>query len=306
MLRSLTLTLVALTWIPIALAEESRESDTPDGPVPLFDAISKEWVKVKYIPLGADKANVIIENLLEDDIDLELPDAFGARHILGQLGGGGAGAFGFGQGQGAGQGAGGGQGFGGGGQNVGGGFGNGAGGGNFGQGGQFGGQFGQGGFGQGFGAGRGNGFFRVAPDKKRKLSVQTVCLQHGKPDPNPRMTYELVPLTTVNDDPAIEALCKSLSQKKVDQVVAQAAAWNIANRMTWNELAKLNRRESRYLGNERMFTKQQLATAQEFSRYVNSQADQKRSSRYPRIALEQDESRSVGYGFAQSNILSGR
>jgi hypothetical protein len=103
--------------------------------------------------------------------------------------------------------------------------------------------------------------FRVAPNKHRKLTVPCVCLEYGKPDPTPRMNYQLVPLAQVNDSPAIEELCAQLGRKQVTQSVAQAAAWKLANGLSWEQLANINRVESQFTGNERFFNHAQLQHA---------------------------------------------
>ncbi len=103
--------------------------------------------------------------------------------------------------------------------------------------------------------------FRVEADRPGKLQVDMVCLEYGKTDPNPRMKYTIVPLEQLNSDPKVAELCKLLADGKVKQNVAQAAAWHIANEVSWGELAKKNRRESQYTGNEKYFTQEELRTA---------------------------------------------
>jgi hypothetical protein len=124
------------------------------------------------------------------------------------------------------------------------------------------------GVGGGFGAGGGlnGGFFRLEPGKVRKLSVHTVCLEHGKPDPNPRMVYKLVPLQRVNDDPAMQQICHWLGAGKVKPSVAQAAAWHLANGLSWDELQRKNRHESKFTGNIPWFSATDLELARELSR----------------------------------------
>ena len=56
--------------------------------------------------------------------------------------------------------------------------------------------------------GMGGGFFDVAPDRVGKIKVITVCLEHGKDDPNPRVPYELRPVDAFTD-----ALCLGLCQE---------------------------------------------------------------------------------------------
>ena len=75
------------------------------------------------------------------------------------------------------------------------------------------------------------------------------------------MKYIIVPLEQFNADPKVTELCRLLGEGKVKQNIAQAAAWNMANGMTWDSLAKKNRRESQYTGNEKYFTQDELRAA---------------------------------------------
>ncbi len=127
--------------------------------------------------------------------------------------------------------------------------------------------------------GMGGGMFRVAPDKAAKLKVPTLCLEHGKRDPNPRMKYKIVPIELVNTDPKVGKLCELLGHGRLPQNMAQAAAWNMANGLSWQELAHKNRVESKYTGNIRFFNQRELVTARnlatqitvEYERYIQSQ-----------------------------------
>ena len=231
----------------------------------LFDAVENNLVSVKFIPLNSEKANVLFENKTNEAIDLDLPSRFGALHIHAQFGQG----IGNGQAGGnqfAGQ-NGGGQNAGAGGQQLGGGFGQGMGQGMAGRNGGFGqGAFGQGIGGQGIGGGadfRG-GMFRIEANSKRRLSVDTVCLEFGKPDPNPRMSYRLVPLEEVSKDPGIAVICQQLANGEILQSVAQASAWHLTDELSWNELAEINRVESKYTGNFARFSSSDLFEAAQF------------------------------------------
>ena len=125
-------------------------------------------------------------------------------------------------------------------------------------GGGMGGMMGGGGGGQGMGGGMGGGgmggMMRVDTDVPRKMTVATLCLNHGKADPNPRMKYKVVRLAEVNDSPVIEEFCKALAAGKVSQNTAQAAAWHVANGLTWQELVQKPRVISQYTGVEMFFT----------------------------------------------------
>ena len=255
--------------------QATEQPESPSSSVELFDAILQREIEVRFIPQSPAQAVVFLENLADKPLDIRLPETFGAVHVLAQVGGGyGGGGFGAGGLGAGGLGAGGlgagGQGFqqagaglgGGGGQGLGGGFGGGLGGGGGGLNGAFnGGGLGAGGGFNGGGALGGGGFFRIEPGKTRKLVVNTVCLEHGKPNPNPRMTYKLVALEKVNDNPAIAKLCQRLGEGRVPQNVAQAAAWHLANDLSWEELQVKNRHESKYTGNVRWFTPSELESA---------------------------------------------
>lgn len=227
--------LACLTISLVCLGANVCADDAPA--VKLFDALNNAQVNVKFIPANSITANVLIENNTDQAIHIELPEAIAAVPFLAQFG------QQFGQ-----QGGGGGGGAAGGGnQSVAGGFNAG------GNGGQQGGA--QGGF-QG-------GIFRIAPKRTRKFKATTVCMEYGKPDPNPRVAYKMVPISELTTDSKVIELCKQLGKKKVDQKLAQAVAWHLANGLDWDRIAKINRLESRYLGNVPMFTANQVRKAKE-------------------------------------------
>ena len=98
---------------------------------------------------------------------------------------------------------------------------------------------GMGGMGGGMGGmgGMMGGMFDVDPGKTRKIKVPTVCLEHGKPDPTPRMHYKLVPLESFTQKGEVIEICKMLGTGQMDQSAAQAAAWHYSDNLSWEELA---------------------------------------------------------------------
>lgn len=225
----------------VCLSDNVHADDTPV--VALFDALDSGQVNVKFIPANSVTANVLIENQTDQVLHIELPDAIAAVPILAQ----------FGQQQ-PGQA---GDGGGGGNQSVGGGLNPG------GNGGRQGGA--QGGI-QG-------GFLRVAAQKTRKLKATTVCMEYGKLDPNPRVAYKMIPIIDLTTDEKVIDLCTQLGQKQVDQKVAQAVAWHLANGLDWQRIAKINRLQSRYLGNVPMFTSSQVRKAKELLETLGREAN---------------------------------
>jgi hypothetical protein len=244
--QRLRFSIAALALASLAIAPVCRAADDGEAnaiQADLFDAMDAGQVDVKFIPQSAAKANVLIKNLTDQPLELRLPEAFAGVPILGQgmmggmggMGGGGMGGMG-----GGGMGGGGGQGMGGG---MGGG-----------------GMGGMGGGGMG-GMGGGGGFMRVAPERVRKVAVTTVCLEHGKPDPNPKMAYKMIPLSEFTSNAEVRVVCEALGHGQITQNTAQAAAWHLMDDMSWRELAAKNRVESKYTGNIRWFSPIELQTA---------------------------------------------
>jgi len=243
MLAFLGFCLIALNLTAASAADVATPQDEAVD-AGLFEAIDSGQIEVKFIPIDTTNANVIVKNLTDKPMQIRLPSSFAGVPVLAQMMGGGMGGMGGGMG-----GMGGGMGGMGGGQAMGGGMGGGMGGMGGGMGGMGGGMGGMG------------GMMRVAPEKTRKMSVATVCLEHGKPDPNPRMAYKIVPLEEVSKDPSVKLLCEALGNSLVTQNSAQAAAWHLMDKMSWQELAAKNRSESRYTGNVRWFSPLELKTA---------------------------------------------
>ena len=143
-----------------------------------------------------------------------------------------------------------------------------------------GGGMGMGGMGGGMMGGMGGmgGMMRVAPDKTHKLKVPCVCLEHGKTDPNPRMEYRIVPIEQVNNDPRVSKLCQLLGDGQLQQNTAQAAAWHVANGLSWDQLAAKNRVESRFTGNVRWFNVAELQSAFRLTALINHEQEASQTS----------------------------
>lgn len=77
----------------------------------------------------------------------------------------------------------------------------------------------------------------VMPGKTRAVRVATVCLQHGRPEPSQRVPYKLVALESHSKDPKLSIVLEALGRGEIPQKVAQAAAWHLANGLTWERLA---------------------------------------------------------------------
>ena len=191
-------------------AVKTHQADLPE--IEMFAAMESGKLEVQLIPTDSTRGHVLLKNNTDLPLNVKLPEAFAGLPVLAQFGGG-RGGRGGGMG---------GMGMGGGGM---GGMSQGMGG-------------GMGGMGMGGGGmGMGGGFFNVEPGKARKIQVPLVCLEHGKPDPRPRIPYVIKPLEEVSDSPEVYELCSMLGYGQIDQRAAQVAAWHLQNKMSWNQLA---------------------------------------------------------------------
>lgn len=215
--RNQCVTLLALALLAAGTAQAAKKGqitkpkfDPNAQVVELFKGMEDGTFSVKLLQKNSKTGNLLIENLTKETITVDMPDSFVGVHVLNQ-GGLGGGLGGGGQ-----------QGGGGGGQSSGGGAGG-----------------GQQGGGGGGAAGGGGGFFSIPPEKVVRLPVTSVCLEYGKPEPSLRMEYRIHPVESVSTDPVLKELLNLVATGRINTNVAQAAAWNIANGKSWQELSQM-------------------------------------------------------------------
>ena len=180
--------------------------------VELFDGLDSGTLTAKVIPQSQFGGKVLITNTTKTPVTVKLPESVVGVQVFPQALGGGLGGMGGGMGGMGGMGGGmGGMGGMGGGQMMGGGMG-------------------------GMGGG-GAGFFSIPAERTVSVPMNSVCLEHGKTNPNSRMTYRLVRPSDVSDKPELPELLKLIGSNKIERGAAQAAAWHIASGMTWEQIA---------------------------------------------------------------------
>jgi hypothetical protein len=251
--RRLTLLCAAIAamLIPaLLIAAEGRTpksggSDANQETVEMFSAMEKGQIAVKLIPKDSTQCRILIENKTDKPLTVKLPETFAGVPVLAQRGGGGGRTGGTSTG-------------GGGSQSMGGGMGGG-----------------------GMGGG-GMGMFNVAPEKVGQLRVPTVCLDHGKGEPNERIPYEIKPLESVASRPAVVELCRTLGAGQINQRAAQAAAWFLNNDMTWQELAAKRYRHANGTMGESYFSPQEIQTGIQLAKAALKVAEEKQQqNQYP-------------------------
>ena len=197
--------------------------------VDLFEAIEKGTVETTVIAKSANDANLFITNKSQTAVSVKVPPAVVAVQVLKQFfpQGGQSGLGNSGQ-QGGNMGMGQAQPIGGGSQNS---MGNNN---SMGTPGNIGNGFSN--IGSGIGNNAGTGFFSVPPQKTVQVPLKTVCLSHGKPDPRPRMKYQLVKLEDFSNDPVLHETLKLYAAGDIEVQSAQAAVWHLTDKMSWRDL----------------------------------------------------------------------
>jgi hypothetical protein len=238
--------LLLTTAAPVGRAREARPTKPADdsaAPVTdLYAAMETGDLEARLIPQSSKGGTVIFTNTTDRPLTIKLPSVFAGINVLAQRRAGGAAAGGLGGNL---SGAGGSQGLGG--------------------------AFGGGGVGGG-GIGGAGGVFSIGPERVTKLKVVAVCLEHGKAEPNPRLSYELAPISRLTNDAAVIEVVRLLGQGEIGQPAAQAAAWHLANGLSWQQLAaKIG---IRHIGGqtEPYFTAGQVEQAQQIAREAHRRA----------------------------------
>ena len=198
----LALVVVLAGAVPLIGARPQSASQELPEKVELFAAIEAGQIDVRMIVRDSTQASVLIANRTEKPLAIRLPEVFAGVPILAQFGNNDNNNDRNDRNNSN--------------QGVGGGMGGGMG---------------------GMMGGMGGGFFNVAPEKIAKIKVAAVCLEHGKKEPNSRITYEIQPLEKLQSSPGVLEVCSMLGNGVIDQRAAQAAAWHLANQMSWQQLA---------------------------------------------------------------------
>jgi hypothetical protein len=265
-IRNLTVGVLAgvvgfATWLAADAAEKKAARQAPQS-IDLFAGMQSGDIEVKYIAKSDREAQLIVTNKTKQPISVQLPKAFAASPILAQnIGGGG---------------------LGGGGRQRGGNSNNNNQ--NQSQGG------GLGGGGLGGGGGFGGGGFNIAPEAIGKLNLTTVCLEHGKKDPNARIPYEIMPIEKYTSDARVQELLVMMGEGTLPQRAAQAAMWHFANEMSWEELASkqqkhIGRASTQYFSQEEIQAAMQIASQAQRLADARPPVDKKTEGR---AAIESD------------------
>lgn len=234
-------------------AKPASATAAPGSSVDFFDAMDAGQINAKFIALNDHEAKLILTNNTAQPLSLKMPEAFAGVPVAAQFGGGGGA-----RGGGSSRSGGGRSGTSGGGQQQ---------------------QVGGGGGGIG-GGGGGGGFFSLPPEKTEKIELAVVCLEHGLRDPSSSAPYKIVPADTVVNKPAVVELLKAFGRGELKHSATQAAAWNLNNDLSWQQLAAKLTGTKRSFHRSAYFSaddiKAGMAYATEASRLADANAEEYR------------------------------
>ena len=117
------------------------------------------------------------------------------------------------------------------------------------------------------------GAFNIPPERMVKLKLPTVCLEYGKAEPNAHVRYTIEPIETYTSNPEVQEVCRLLGTDTVDQQVAQAAAWHLANHLSWDKLAGLKHFPHNRGFTRPVFTSEQIRAAMKLTDKAVKMAD---------------------------------
>ncbi|MDB5343220.1 MAG: hypothetical protein JWP89_1597 [Schlesneria sp.] len=80
--------------------------------------------------------------------------------------------------------------------------------------------------------------FSIPPEKTVQLAFNSVCLNYGRREPHAGMKYKLAKAESVTTDPVLLQLLEDYSPRTARDA-QQAAAWHLANGLTWEQIAQL-------------------------------------------------------------------
>ncbi|MBS0204901.1 MAG: hypothetical protein JSS49_18495, partial [Planctomycetes bacterium] len=117
------------------------------------------------------------------------------------------------------------------------------------------------------------GFFSIPAEKTVQLGFSSVCLNYGRREPHAGMKYRLVKAEDATTDPMLQQLLESYSPR-TSREVQQAAAWHLANGLTWEQISQLM--DQQVPGSPiPLFNSQQLKSARELVAEVKKAAEQR-------------------------------
>jgi hypothetical protein len=116
----------------------------------------------------------------------------------------------------------------------------------------------------------GGGVMNIPPGKIVKVKRPAVCLEHGKPEPGPRIAYRIAPLEEANDNDGVRELLTQYPFDRTNQRIAQLAAWHLANGKSWEELDGLT---IKHINRQvtRQFSREEISAARKIVASLPSQ-----------------------------------
>ncbi len=109
--------------------------------------------------------------------------------------------------------------------------------------------------------GTGNNFFSIPAGKIVSIPFRSVCLEHGKKEPTPRTKLTLIPTEQFTKNKNLQELLTFVGNNRPNQKAIQAAAWYLANNMSWQQLDEKSIQQLGGFAPQSYFTRAELQDA---------------------------------------------
>lgn len=119
----------------------------------------------------------------------------------------------------------------------------------------------------------GNNFFSIPPERTVQWEFRTVCLEHGKPAPAPAKHYVLRPIELQTSSRVLQQLLADYDPAHDDRLAVQAAAWHLADGLSWDELGEKRTRRLGGLPPQAYFTPRQIQQARRLVETARKKAE---------------------------------
>jgi hypothetical protein len=115
------------------------------------------------------------------------------------------------------------------------------------------------------------------------LNFQTACLNFGAPEPTPKTVLMIKRVEDFSTDAVFHHLLKELAANPPDEPIAQAALWNVVDKLDWNKLARIRTRRGRFSAEELDEAQSRVSAAQ--SAAASAAADPETEKKAPKARV---------------------
>jgi ribosomal protein S18 acetylase RimI-like enzyme len=124
---------------------------------------------------------------------------------------------------------------------------------------------------------------QVAANQAAVVNIQTACLNFGAPEPTPKTVMMIKRVEDFSADPVFQYLLKDLASNPPGENVAQAAFWNVVDKLDWKRLSKLRTRRGSFSAEDLEAAQSRVETARSLA--LSAGRAEEKEKRIPPLRL---------------------